>query len=360
LFAAKGTPDCTLTMRVLKKAGEPFLILPSSNQLAAKALALYPAQSGFARAAKSGLRTALRAGFPAGLSNSEIKFSRQDEFPKFLMKLAGVKAESLPEFAILTGNPHAEGRRFIVLLFDKSGEPAWVVKAGIGAAATRLIEQESSFLQSAPAEISGLPRFFGAFTDGRVTALALGYVAGDSPRGEDGTILGKLLSRWIDRSKRVRAVDLPSWQRLAREHGAHPLFARLAATLATLEFFPALYHGDFAPWNIKVSPRDGSWQILDWERGERIGFPGWDWFHYSVQRGVLVEKLSPDALVRKWESLLASPEFKDYAERAGITGYEKVLAAAYLLYCVEVLQQSEGTETVRALLSGAGEKWAGG
>jgi hypothetical protein len=220
-----------------------------------------------------------------------------------------------------------------------------------------LIEQESSFLESAPVGISGLPGFHGAFNDGRVAALALDYTAGDSPRGEDPAALGKFLAGWIDRGRRVRAVELPVWQRLARDHGAKPGFARLAAKLAAVEFFPALYHGDFAPWNIKVSPRDGSWRILDWERGERAGFPGWDWFHYSVQRGALVEKLTPDALARKWEGLLASAEFAAYAERAGILGGEKVLAAAYLFYCVEVLRPSEGMETLRGLLARIGERW---
>ena len=43
---------------------------------------------------------------------------------------------------------------------------------------------------------------------------------------------------------------------------------------------------------ITVRPQDGSWVVLDWERGEPEGLPGWDWFHYVVQTGVLVEGLS--------------------------------------------------------------------
>jgi hypothetical protein len=357
LFAAKGPMDCALAMRVIKKAGEPFLILPESNALAARALTLYPAQTTFARAAKRGLSTALKFGLPTGLSDKEIQFSRDDAFPKFLIEMGGAKANAFPELAILAGNPHAEGRRFIVLLFDAVGEPTRVVKAGIGKAATQLIERESSFLQSLPTGISGLPKFSGTFSDARIAALAMDFVEGDSPRGEEREKVRTLLSGWLDRNKRARADGIPAWQTLAREHGGHPMFATLAAKLGNVEFYPTLYHGDFAPWNIKVS-RDGSWRVLDWERGDRLGVPGWDWFHYSVQRGALVEKLTPDALARKWEALLTSAEFRTYAERAGIVGNEKVFAAAYLLYCVEMLRQSEGMETMRGLLALIGEKWA--
>ena len=112
---------------------------------------------------------------------------------------------------------------------------------------------------------------------------------------------------------------------------------------------PAIYHGDLAPWNIKVSPA-GAWTVLDWERGEPTGIPGWDWFHYVIQSGILVGRLSTPVLAQRVESLLRSDAFKQYAARAGILGCERDLVLAYLLHVVEVLKPSEGLAASRELL----------
>ena len=56
--------------------------------------------------------------------------------------------------------------------------------------------------------------------------------------------------------------------------------------LAEAVFHPALAHGDCAPWNAKIS--NGACTLLDWERGELAGIPGWDWFHFVIQPAVLV------------------------------------------------------------------------
>ena len=401
LFDAQGTADFTLAVRVIKKAGQPFLIVPDSGALAAQALALYPAQSKFARLARLALGAALRMGLPLGLERAVIRLSRSDPFAQFLIdtlsgqarfgeqtsrspspqpaplgrgskrasrwlsravwngatpswkghKATGEKSESFPALAILAGNPRVAGRRFIVLPFDAGGKPACVVKAGIGESARRLIQRESLFLQSAPARISGLPKFYAAFNSERVAALALGYVAGDSPVSEDRQVMGKLFTSWLDRENRLGLGDVPAWQTLAQVQAANPLFQRLAAKLARINFHPTLFHGDFAPWNIKVSRADGFWQILDWERGERVGFPGWDWFHYVTQTGILVEKLSAEEVAGKIEGLLESAAFREYAATAGMAGSERVLVVAYLFYCVEVLRPTEGLETARKLLA---------
>jgi len=57
--------------------------------------------------------------------------------------------------------------------------------------------------------------------------------------------------------------------------------ARAPARRCRSRVYPALTHGDFAPWNVKVSRRQ--WTVLDWERGELAGRAGWDWFHFVMQ-----------------------------------------------------------------------------
>src|SRR5262249_49195183 len=112
---------------------------------------------------------------------------------------------------------------------------------------------------------------------------------------------------------------------------------------------PTIQHGDFAPWNIKISPQ-GIWTVLDWERGELEGIPGWDWFHYIIQPAILVEHVSTSGLVQRIENHLTTDSFKHYAADAGIHGLERLLLLAYLLYMVQVIQPSEGLAETRELL----------
>jgi Phosphotransferase enzyme family len=357
LFQTEGRPDCHLQFLTIKRAGQTFLLLPHSPLLAARALSLYPAQTSKARLAKKALFTALRVGIPLPLETATVDFSTTDPFASFLKELANNKTGKFPSLAILAGNPNAEGRRFILLLFNESGQPVVVVKAGIGESAKQLIRKESTFLQSVPPGITGLPAFQGPFNSSKVNALALRYIEGDSPQGEDYNKIGNILTSWIDREKHVSAEDIPAWRVLKEKAPSNPLFARLSSRFAGMTFHPTLFHGDFAPWNIKVSSKDGTWTVLDWERGELIGFPAWDWFHYAIQTGILVQKLATRDLIQRLEMLFIAPEFRTYLKLSGLEGAEKILAVAYLFYCVEVLQQTEGRESAEDLLTSLTHQW---
>ena len=118
-----------------------------------------------------------------------------------------------------------------------------------------------------------------------------------------------------------------------------------------------LQHGDFAPWNIKVSPASGAWTVLDWERGELAGIPGWDWFHYVLQPAILVERLPVAGLVQRMEGLLRSEAFLAYAERAGIRGCERELALAYLIHAAEVIKPAEGLAATNELRRALAARW---
>jgi hypothetical protein len=118
----------------------------------------------------------------------------------------------------------------------------------------------------------------------------------------------------------------------------------------------ALCHGDFAPWNVRVSP-SGVWMALDWERGDWKGLPAWDWFHYHVQKAILVRHQPVAWLVTSLEALLADDPFQAYAQAAGIIGKERALALLYLLYQTEVIRPSEGLAVTRDLLNQLASRW---
>jgi len=181
-----------------------------------------------------------------------------------------------------------------------------------------------------------------------VSAFAMDFFPGVSPRPGNSPIVERLLGSWIDSGRKPAIGDLPLWQRLVAGVSALPEPIKRVGS-ATVH--PTIYHGDFAPWNIKVRGED--WTLLDWERGELAGLPLWDWLHFIVQPAILVERRPTETVLGEIESFLQSPALARYAERSGIAGLERALAAAYFQHCVHVLRPSEGLEELRALGCGA-------
>ena len=336
-------------MRLLRRRGRPLLLLPRQPGPACATMDLYPAQTRRARVARTLLRLLLRVSLPLGMEKVSLVVSPADLFLKFLSSLAGEPEEGLPVAGILAGNPMSEGQRLLVLAFDARQRPVVVVKAGLSEQARALIEKEESFLKAVPAGMKGVPRLRAAFQSPRLRALALDFFAGDSPRPQQEVALPPLLESWIDPKRRIRVSEAPDWVRLERACSGNRLFRVIAGRLSGKVFQAALHHGDFAPWNIKVSPA-GAWTVLDWERGELTGIPGWDWFHYVIQSAILVGRLPTPALMQRVEGLLGSEAFQRYAGRAGIRGCERELVMAYLLHAAEVIKPSEGLAPTRELL----------
>ncbi len=258
---------------------------------------------------------------------------------------------------MLAGNPASEGQRFLVLVFDTSQRPVSVVKAGLSELARGLIQKEGAFLASLSGKAAGIPKVRAEFQSARLRALALDFFPGDSPRPRDETRIPPLLSSWVEPERKIALEQTPDWVRLEKAASANDCFCAVAKRLRNRTVHAAIHHGDFAPWNIKVSP-EGNWTVLDWERGELAGIPGWDWFHYVLQTAILVERLPTAGLIGRVESLLSSEAFKRYAERAAIFGQERWLVLAYLLHCSEVIKPAEGLAPTRELLDALGARWA--
>ncbi|MDW8309079.1 MAG: hypothetical protein RMK20_06870 [Verrucomicrobiales bacterium] len=353
---APATPEraaTTVSLRLVRRGGEPFLILPREPALAARALALYPAQTLKARAAKTALLLALRCGLARGLETTTLALDAADPFVRFLCETVGLSVCEL-RLAALAGNPRAEGRRFVFLLFDAGGFPAAVVKAGNTDAARRLLAHEEHFLRAAPPRTRGLPVVRGALHTARVQAFAMDFVRGHAPRAEDLRPLVALLNDWLSRSAPVPLRELAAWQRLLAASAAAPL-PDAVRELADLRVRTTLAHGDCAPWNVKVWR--GEWTLLDWERGELAGVPGWDWLHFVLQPALLVRRESVPALLARLEATMASEAFGAYSRQAGFAGRERALALALVCYINCVIRPADGAETMRALEPAAAERW---
>ena len=321
--------------RVIKKRGEALLLLPASDCAASRTLDLYPAQTGKARLLREGLRLALRCGFPLPLER--YAGSVAGPFQQLATRLNG---GDFPEMGVLLGNPAAPGRRFIFVLFDARGEPAWVIKAGASPEARKRLAHEARILQALPPGTMGVPhlRHFEEWDFG--SAIVSPFIPGRSPNDAGGE-LATLMRAWIQRDEEVAIGSLESWQPLAASAAGDPRLAEFARHRA----HPVLFHGDFAPWNVRA--HCGAWTVIDWESAALRGVPGWDWLHFIIQRAVLVRRSSAESVVCELRELIESEPFRSYAAAAGLRGFEQQIARSYLLFCAEVLRPTEGLDRMR-------------
>lgn len=337
-----------LPMWLIRRCGHPFLLLPRTPRLATRGVELYPAQSRTARLARAALRIALGSGLPLPLEKFELRIEPLRPFAKFIVEAGGSGA--FPALALFAGNPNVAASRLIALVFGADGEPRCVIKAAANGGGCERVRAEASLLAALPAQTQAAPRLLASFDADGIAALACSYAPGHSPR--DDSALPEIMDAWLGVEAPGPVLDMPAWRRLHEAAGRDPLLARCEARLATIAVRPALFHGDFAPWNVRV--HGGHWTALDWERGEPRGVPGWDWLHYVVQRAVLVERQDTGALVAMLEGLLASARFQSYTGKAGIAGCERWIALAYLLFAIHVLRPTEGLTSLRELCA----EWA--
>ena len=339
----------TLKLRLMRKHGEPLLLLPTQSPAADIALSLYPAQSWKAKIARGGLALMQKAGAMPGTSPVEIHLSPDSPFAQFLCP-PGLRVEEL-SFAMLLGNPHTAGRRFVLLVFDRAGKPVRVVKAGIGSErALELIRNEVNFLKIVPAPVLHAPALQDTFAADGIAALALDYAAGSTPDLDDVSSVPDILESWLSRERPVRFADLPVARRLAAVARTDTATQRALEKLNQITVHSAIHHGDFAPWNIRINPATQQWVVLDWERGEPAGPPAWDWFHFVLQPEVLVRRASPQTILTRFEKFRQRPAFTRYVAQAGIQSSVDVLLLGYAIHCRDLTRQTEGMPTIEGLV----------
>ncbi len=345
-----------VTMRLLKKRGQPLLLLPSQPQLAARALELYPAQTPRSRLARMAAGCLLRTRLPIGTESVRVHLPPDDAFVRWLAALIPLPSKQTPQFAVLAGNPNSPGQRLIILLFGPTGQPSAVVKTGLTESARKLIGQEQQFLEIVPRPLPGIPPLRGTFSNTRLQALALDFLPGRSPLAQDEHKLPQVLSQWLHPQQQVAVAETRIWRELASTCVNHPIFKTHAPALQSRSCSAAVYHGDFAPWNVRVSP-PGDWLVLDWERGEVNGVPAWDWFHYVVQKSILVQHHRAESVAASLAALLTSDEFQTYTQASGIAGHERALLLLYLLHHSEVVRPSEGLQVTHDLIKILATRW---
>lgn len=341
-FAGEGK-SVHRSFRTINRAGHTFFYLPDSRQEASTLLNAYQPQRGFAKLVSRLLRLAIRLGGLPLFPREVAPIRRSSAFGEFLQKISGTT--EIPLFGVLQGNPNTPGMRINFFLTDSSNVPALAIKAGWTQESRALIAREVAALHQMGGSVQGVPPCLAEFEHDQVKAFAMQYIVGISPRSDDMQGVATILNGWIHDAGPIMLGRIPAWQRLMEdgEFSANKDFQELSKHQIT----PVIFHGDFAPWNIRV-PASGSWQVIDWERGEELGVPGWDWFHYIVQSAILIRREKPAIIKRRIEAVIASPEFRNYATRTGIRGHERIIFRCYLIHALN-LRQSEGFPILEAL-----------
>jgi hypothetical protein len=342
--------------RLIRRRGRPFMLLSSRPALARSGLSLYSAQRRRAKAWRGILPLLFQT--PVGGLFERIHFQADSsaEFVQFMAQQAGVPADQVFPAAIKLSETGTRAR-LVLLLCDESARPTRVIKVGLGSAGRATADQEADFLAQLPSGKLGCTRMTGRLSAPNFSAFSMDYFSGTSPYDDAG--LEHLFHDWLNKDTTAPLESLAPWRELSAAVAPPHLevWRQINFALAGKNIRTTLYHGDFAPWNVRVI-NSRNLQVFDWERGSLQGIPGWDWFHFTVQTSILPRRLSVERAAAEVDELINSPRFKKYATAAGINDIIEPLVLAYLLHHVWVIKPAEGGQRTAALFDLLYELWS--
>ena len=356
LFSGPGRAQpMAFEWRLISRHGRPFLLLPCGLAATRTGLALYSAQRLRAKIWRKILPALLRTPLSRFFEHIRFQADASAEILQFMAQQSGIPAERICPPAIKLSDVGSRSR-LVLLLCDEGGRPARVIKAGLNEAGRRATDQEADFLAQLPANKLGCIRLTGRLSTPAISAFATDYFPGTSPYDDAG--LEHLFHDWLSRGEPVPLETLPAWRDLAAAMAGIGLAAwpRIQSALAGKKIRSTLYHGDFAPWNVRVV-NSRNLQAFDWERGSHAGVPGWDWFHFTIQTAILARRHSAERAAAEVERLVHSPRFQNYAAAAGIGDLVEPLVLSYLLHHLWVIRPLEGGAATARLFEFLSGHW---
>jgi hypothetical protein len=235
------------------------------------------------------------------------------------------------KIGFLLGNPEADARRAMVV--HTQGKEYVVSKVGTGGKSKASVIVERGIIETLPKHLSGIPSLRGEQEEKNWASYSTDFIKGKSPGRADDAQVMALLNDWVAVADPVPLGETKQWIAVMKEanrQSATDIWAKLSDAFS-VEVMSGVFHGDFAPWNIKMS-REGYLNVLDWEHGSSAGPAGWDWLHYLIQRAILVDKLSAWCaldLCRKWA---ATKQGKHFLAKTGWGEQAELWIGTYLAY----------------------------
>lgn len=312
-------------MRCFMRRDHLLLLVPLRRSSALKTISLYQPQAILARLYSWLIQITVSVGLPIMLPKIRLNIRSNSPLARYVN---GV------EFGVLLGNPNSDARKAIC--WHEEDECGFVTKIGLGEAAKVSVEKEASFLARIASVISEAPSLCGVQSIQNYAEYTVKWINGKSPKKSDTEKLLDLLCSWQSRDEMQRLATTEIWLEVVKN--ASDSGDIVPRYLQRREVIPSRLHGDFAPWNIKITA-SGEINVLDWEFYRDSGVAGWDWAHYLVQKELLVNKVKPESVIR---NVLNWAEFteigRDFMIKTGWSGASKEWLGSYLFYAEYILR----------------------
>jgi len=326
--ALEGTGDVLRAFPVfcVTRKGYLLLALPRDKVAARATLKLYHPQSFLARVLMKVISCLITFSLHIFLPCRVIRIREKSP-------LVSIQDHS-QKIGFLLGNATADARRAIILHASEHGY--WVDKLGLGETARLSVIDEMDVIKRLPSNHDGLPVMKAFRIEDLWASYTTPYLLGESAKKVDQPQIIDLLRSWMTMASDQTFGETRQWNEMldyVNESKDASLMARweAVAEASTLKVKIGLFHGDFAPWNIKMTA-DGAVHVMDWEHARLNGPMGWDWLHYMFQHSSLVENLPIPAVLDHCRTWTSSPEGKKFLEQAGWAGHEELCLQCYMMY----------------------------
>jgi hypothetical protein len=319
-----GEPYCVVRFFCIFRKGSLLLALPKDKPLALVTLSLYQPQSLKARLLVTVISLLIKCNLHTRLLTScKLPFCKEGPIYRLNANNSG--------FGFLLGNSDSEARSLI--LARKTGNEFYVDKIGLSAAAKEAISDEVSIMCSLPKDLVGLVELSQSSKGDSWSYYSCPLVVGRSPAKQQDDLVLSLLEAWLDLAHMEPLVEAVQWLNIVEYIEARELQKgySLIDGCADIEIMVGVYHGDFAPWNIKIS--EGEEVVaMDWEYGTANAPAAWDWMHYLIQRAYLVENLSCAETLKACRDWATTEKGKAFMQAAGWGDKIELCIGSYLIY----------------------------
>lgn len=318
-----GETLATLQLFCIKRDGYLLLALPRDAVAARATLGLYHPQANIAKLLVWVIGIMVRLRLHTLLPRIELTIRSVSPLARML--------DDPGSIGFLLGNPSAQSRRAITL--HRKNENLFVDKLGIGGGARELVIKELEHIRGLPENHVALPEVVDQDISDKWASYATHYLDGKSPGKSDDAMVIVVLQNWLEKSESIILNETRQWQQMvdyAEANQVGNIWSRLQKA-AVIPVKVGVFHGDFAPWNVKVLS-SGSVYVMDWELGCADGPAGWDWVHYIIQRATLVDHHGPSKVLDECRKWAKSQEGKEFLEKAGWGVELEHWLGSYLVY----------------------------
>ena len=312
-----------ISVYCVQRRGHLLLALPADREAALVTLKLYQPQVFMGKVVAVVVGLMVRVGLHRLLPSKSLK-----------VHIGGplaVLVNDLSRAGFLLGNPDAESRRALVVHHQADG---YVVdKVGVDKKSRQSVIAELEVIKMLPDMLTGTPDLYGNQLEDTWASYTTGFVEGSSPSKDDDELVIGILGDWMKNARCVSLCETGQWQEMADSVSGHEvgeIWTRLEKA-SSLSVKVGVFHGDFAPWNIKLS-NDGGVTVLDWETGCNEGPTGWDWLHYMIQRAILVDEISVNEALDSCHTWAETEKGKQFLDSAGWGRNVELWIGSYLAY----------------------------